>query len=111
MIIHHDQIRGGWNEYSREVTIEQSQAIIERVKRLGFPDRLPAVEGKDDTGNHWTHLSLQIGINEQRSLMGVSMESSGFEGRDADPLRELFRHLFGIAGFAEFDPVVYGISG
>lgn len=110
VVIHYDQIRGGWNEYTREVTVEQSQAILEQVKRLGFPDRLPDVEGKVDTGDHWTHLSLQIGINDRRSWLTLSMESSGFEGRDADLLRQLFRHLFGIAGFAEFNPTIYGIG-
>ncbi len=108
VVIHYDQIRRGWNEHAREVTMEQSQRILERLKRLGFPTRLPAVDGKEDTGNQWSHLSLQVGINNQSSLLSVSMQSSGFEGRDADLLRGLFQDLFRLAGFVEFDPVVYG---
>jgi hypothetical protein len=36
------------------------------------------------------------------------MQSSGFDGADAEGLRTLFRHLFALAGFETYCPVVYG---
>jgi hypothetical protein len=38
----------------------------------------------------------------------IDMHASGFDGRDADALRKLFRRLFALAGFVEASPVIYG---
>jgi hypothetical protein len=35
------------------------------------------------------------------------MQSSGFEGPNAESLRSLFRFLFALAGYDGFSPVIY----
>jgi hypothetical protein len=40
--------------------------------------------------------------------LDIGMQSSGFDGPDAERLRTLFRALFALVGFEAYCPIVYG---
>jgi hypothetical protein len=107
-VICYDEAARAWREHTRSMAVEQSREVIERLKKLGFPVRRPDVEGVVDTSGGWSHLSFQGRIDESNFVFNIGMESSGFRGRDAEQLRELFRCLFRLAGYAGYDPTIYG---
>jgi hypothetical protein len=103
-----DQATGVWRELTRPVTIDQSREVLAAVTALGLPGRAPDVEGVVDTSDGWTRVVFWVRTEGGARCVDIDMHSSGFEGRDADALRGLFRRLFALAGFAAGCPVIYG---
>jgi hypothetical protein len=50
-------------------------------------------------------------LNDRSWSFEVSMQSSGFDGVDADSVRALCRELFALAEYDEYDPIVYDDAG
>ena len=99
VILDYDYSQQKWNEYRKEMTSIEAEEIIERLKRLGIPERLPEVEGQPDTSDYCSELSLKIKVNDKRFYLDIMMQASGFRGKDAENLRGLLLYLFSIAGF------------
>jgi hypothetical protein len=103
-----DQAARSWKEYAQPVTFEQAREVVRRLDALGIPGRTPEVQGVVDTSNGWTHLLFCARGEQHTTTLDIDMESSGFEGEDAERLRALFRQLFALAGYGGFCPAVYG---
>jgi hypothetical protein len=97
-----------WREYTRLVTIDQSREVLAGLETLGLPGRTPDVVGVVDSSDGWDRVVFCVRTEGGAHCMDIAMHSSGFDGNDAEALRELFRRLFALAGFAEFSPVIYG---
>lgn len=110
LIISRDRVRGLWREHTQQVSFEQARRVTELLRKLGIPERSPDVEGVVDTSDSWSHISFQVRMEERHSSLEISMQSSGFEGRDAELLRELFRYLFSIAGYDNYDLSIWGAA-
>jgi hypothetical protein len=98
----------GWREFGRRTTRDESRAILDRLDRLGLPDRRPTVTGAFDTSDTWAHLHLAVRLWDKTAVVEVPCQSTGFEGPDADALRELVREVFALAGYDEYSAVLYG---
>jgi hypothetical protein len=97
-----------WQEFTRPVTIDQSREILAGLEAVGLPGSTPDAEGVVDTSDGWHRVVFWVWTKGGARCLNIDMHSSGFEGRDAEALRELFRRLFALAGFSEFSPAVYG---
>jgi hypothetical protein len=97
-----------WREYARGTTYEEAQAVAAHLEALGVPGRRPDVEAVLDTSDGWTHLLVRVRSMDRTTTFEVGGYSSGFEGPDAERLRELFRYLFGLAGFRDYCLPFYG---
>lgn len=97
-----------WQEYVKPTTVEQARDIAGRLTALGFPGRTLEAKGVVDTSDGWTHLLLRVQWERHSLTLDINMQSSGFEGTDAEQLRDLCRQLFALAGFEGYCPVVYG---
>ncbi len=110
LILSRDRVGGLWREHTREVSFEQSRRVAELLRGLGIPEHSPDVEGVVDTSDGWSHISFQVRMEERHSSLEIPMQASGFEGRDAELLRELFRYLFSIAGYDTDDWSICGAA-
>ncbi len=98
-VVVHDHATQSWREYTRQTTFEEARGIVAQLKALGIPGRTPEVEGVVDTSDSWAHLFFRV-MGEQDSMaLDIHMQSSGFDGADAEGLRTLFRQLFALAGY------------
>ena len=97
-----------WREYVRQTTIDQARSVVAQLEALGIPGRTPEAEGVVDTSDGWTNLFFRVKVEKEATALDIGMQSSGFDGADAEGLRTLFRHLFALAGFEAYSPVVYG---
>jgi hypothetical protein len=66
------------------------------------------VEGVVDTSDGWTNLFFRVKVEKEATALDIGMQSSGFDGLDAERLRTLFRALFALAGLEAYCPIVYG---
>jgi hypothetical protein len=101
-----------WHEYTAPISETQVRPLLRGLYRIGFPQRLPRVNGVVDTSIGCTTISLLARINDEPPwTFSVSMQSSGFEGEDAEGLRDLCRRLFALTTYDAYDPVVYDDAG
>ncbi len=103
-----DHVTQSWREYARQTTFDDARDVVARLEALGIPGRTPEAEGVVDTSDGWTNLSFRVKAEKDATAIDIGMQSSGFDGADAEPLRTLFRHLFALAGFEAYRPAVYG---
>jgi hypothetical protein len=101
-------LTSAWREHSRRVSAAQSLEVVERLEKLGLPERAPETEEVLDTSEAWSHVSFLVRIGSRHARVDIPMHSSGFGGRDAEPLKELFRCLFGLAGYRAYSTTIYG---
>jgi hypothetical protein len=97
-----------WQEYARRTTLDNARGIVAQLQALGVPGRTPEAEGVVDTSDGWTNLLFRVKAETDATALEIGMQSSGFDGADAERLRTLFRALFALAGFEAYCPVVYG---
>jgi hypothetical protein len=98
-VVVHDHATQSWREYTRQTTYAEARGIVAQLKALGIPGRTPEVEGVIDSSDSWAHLFFRV-LGEQDSMaLDINMQSSGFNGADAEGLRTLFRQLFALAGY------------
>jgi hypothetical protein len=107
-VVVRDSVTKQWREYARQTTVDQAREVAARLETLGMPGRTPQVKGVVDTSDGWTHLLLRIRAEGKVVSLDIDMQLSGFDGADAEQLRELFRYLFALAGFKTYCPAVYG---
>ncbi len=91
--------RAGSQEFS--MTAAQFEELGRTAKAAGFPDRLPVVEGKNDTSDRWAQVLLVVSIDGKSQTLDLSLLSSGFEGPDAPALRRFFSVLLSVAGIQD----------
>jgi hypothetical protein len=97
-----------WVEYSRPVAAADASALGAALARLGLPGRAPNVEGVVDTSDGWATLRVSVSFGDGSQAFEIYTESSGFAGPDAEALRSMFRHVFALAGFVDYDWSLYG---
>jgi hypothetical protein len=107
-VVVRDDTTQSWREYVRKTTFDDARGVIAQLKALGIPGRTPKAEGVVDTSDGWTTLSFRVKAEKDAMAFDIGMQSSGFDGADAEQLRVLFRDLFALAGFEAYCPVVYG---
>jgi hypothetical protein len=93
-----------WEERVRSVNETQLHRVLDMLPAIGFPQRSPRVSGVVDT-------SMVARLNDHSWSFEVSMQSSGFDGADADSVRALCRELFALGDYDEYDPIVYDDAG
>ena len=108
VVVSRDPGTDAWREYAGALSASQSRTIVELLQALGLPERSPDVEGVVDTSDGWSHISFHTNIDGRPSHLDIWMHSSGFDGDDASRLRSLFRLLFDLAGYQEYDLSAYG---
>jgi hypothetical protein len=96
-----------WHEFTRALTLAESQALVESLKKLGIPGRTLDAHGVDDTSDRWSHLFFRVKDDQETFALEIGMQSSGFAGADAEGLRAFFRQLFDCAGYREYDSEIY----
>jgi hypothetical protein len=101
-------LTGMWREHSRRLSAGQSLEVVERLEKLGLPERAPETEEVLDTSEAWFHISFLVRVGSRHARVDIPMHSSSFRGRDAEPLKELFRCLFGLAGYGGYSTTIYG---
>jgi hypothetical protein len=97
-----------WQEHTRRLTLEQAQDIVESLQKLGIPEKSIQVEGVVDSSDGWSALYVRVQVDTRVFALDIHMQSSGFEGDDAEELRGFFRQLFERAGYADYCPATYG---
>lgn len=110
VVVVHEGQTTTWRELSRPVTRNQSLDVLGRLKALGLPGRLPEVEGVVDTSDSWSHLVLRGRVEEESFVVEINMHSSGFQGPDAETVRNLCRELFHLAGYSQYSSAIYGVE-
>ena len=103
-------LTGVWREHPQRLSAGQSLEVLERLEKLGLPERAPEAEEVLDTSEAWSHISFLARIGSRHARVDIPMHSSGFEGRDSEPLKELFRCLFGLAGYRGYSTTIYGLA-
>ena len=106
VILAYDYTEKKWGEYRHTIAPDAAKEIVERLKLLGIPERLPMVEGIHLTAPVWINLSLKIKFNNQRFYLDL-WAAEGIKGKDAENLRELFKYLFNLAGYSGSSAVIY----
>jgi hypothetical protein len=107
-VVARDHATQAWREYTRQTTLDEARGVLAQLEALGIPGRRPEVEGVVDTSDGWTNLFFRVKVEKEAMTLDIGMQSSGFDGPDAERLRTLFRALFALAGFEAYCPIVYG---
>jgi hypothetical protein len=105
-----DQTARSWREFTRPVTLDQSREVLAALTALGLPGCPPDVKGVVDTSEGWSQVVFWVRMAGGVRCVDIDMHSSGFDGRDADALRRLFRRLFALAGFTADSAATYGAA-
>jgi hypothetical protein len=108
-VVVRDHATQSWREYVRQTTFEEARSVRAQLEALGIPGRTPEAQGVVDTSDGWTNLFFRVEAEKESMALDIAMQSSGFDGADAERLRTLFRDLFALAGFETYCPVVYGL--
>lgn len=97
-----------WAEFSQPVGQAEATALAQALVELGLPERAPQIDAVADTSDMWFALRVSVTVGEHVQTFAIHTESSGFSGPDAERLRAVFRRIFGMAGYVDYDPVLYG---
>ena len=100
-----------WEERVRPVNETQLHRLLDMLPGIGFPQQFPRVRGVVDTSIAHRAICMVARLNDQSWSFEVSMQSSGFDGADADSVRALCRELFALAEYDEYDPILYDDAG
>lgn len=82
----------------KDIEAEQVDGLVKSLRHLGFPDRSPRVEETFDTSDVWEHVVFRVTLNDATAEVDLALLASGFEGEDAEALRDVFRNLLDAAG-------------
>lgn len=99
VILKYDKTEKKWVEFKVEISKDESLEILNRLKIIGIPDRLPEVRGLQATAPFWTDLSIKIKFDDKRFYLDLWTEGSIF-GQDAENFLELFQFLFNLVGYS-----------
>jgi hypothetical protein len=89
---------GAWTVHEFEPSIPEAARLSARLRKLGFPERTPAVREKVDTADVWLRVVLSAALDGRESALALHLLPSGFEGEDAEAIREVFRQVLAVAG-------------
>ena len=92
-----------WRLSAREVrlTHDNTDQLVEMLRRLGLPDRRPQVEAADGNPTGWQQLRISGSLTGVKWDFTLELQYGGATGEDAPALRELLSHLLNVAGLAE----------
>lgn len=74
------------------------EGLVKALQDLGFPERPLQVEPVFDTSDVWEHVVLRVTLNDATAEVNLGLLASGFDGEDAEGLREVFRRLLDVVG-------------
>tara|TARA_R110002072_G_scaffold25443_7_gene85275 strand:+ start:10985 stop:11815 length:831 start_codon:yes stop_codon:yes gene_type:complete len=97
-----------WSSHERSLTSEQALEVASLVDAIGMPARTPDVSGVFDTSDGWVNLLFRVKKDQLTNSFEIGMQSSGFEGADADALRNLLRTLCSLSGYQGMHRFVVG---
>lgn len=88
-----------WRQVGRATTVAEARAIVEQLASLRLPGCRPDVEPIPGTAETWDNMVVHVRDQDGATTFEITDHGSGFRGKDADALRNLFRCLFALAGF------------
>jgi hypothetical protein len=97
-----------WAETSGAVTLAEARQLATALIEVGLPDRAPRIQGVVDTSDGWSVVSVRVCVGEQVRAFKLAAQSSGFEGPDSILMLAIFRSVFRLAGYDQFNKVLYG---
>lgn len=71
-----------------------ARELVAVIDESGFAAQVPDVRERPDTSSHWRRIVLDVQLDDRATHLDLLMQSSGFEGPDADGLRTLLTRLF-----------------
>jgi len=98
----------GWSSWHESVGSDPARLVAEQLEALGMPARVPDLEPVFDTSSTWTNLVVWVKRDGQSRSFEIGLQSSGFEGPDADGFRRLLRSLCALSGYRGLDYSVLG---
>ena len=100
VIVSRDHRSAEWSETHGSVSQPDAMTLVRMLAGLGLPDRAPSVENVPDSSDMWSTCNVRVSMNEAIQVFQIHTECSGFRGPDASGLRELFRAIYAMAGYA-----------
>jgi hypothetical protein len=83
---------------SRPLVTDQEVARLVRLLRAaGFPRRVPRIVPNKNPAARKEFVALDVGIDGHTAILIMALESAGFRGDDAEPLRGALRRLADLA--------------
>ncbi len=101
VVVHPSAPDGALLTREQDVEAGRAEALVRALQGLEFPDRSPRVEPVFDTSDIWEHVVLRLTLNDATASLDLGLFASGFDGEDAEGLREVFRRLLDAAGLRE----------
>lgn len=72
--------------------------VAAALHAVAFPGRTPALHAIVDTGDGWERLLLHASVAGLSASVRLDLQSSGFDGPDADGWRDVFASILRVAG-------------
>lgn len=79
------------------------------IGELAWAERPPRVSARADTSDGWARLLLHVSHEGGGRTLALDLQSSGFEGDDAPPLRRFLSILLGAAGLRDVSALTGGL--
>jgi hypothetical protein len=108
VVVARQHVVSQWTETSGAVSLADARQLANALVEVGLPDRPPRIEGVVDTSDGWSVLNVRVCVGEQVRAFRLAAQSSGFEGPDSVRMQAIFRSVFRLAGFGQFNTVLYG---
>ena len=97
-----------WTEFSEKVSRVEVTDLARAIRAVGLQERAARVESVFDTSDVWHAIHGRVSLGEADRAFSLQVQSSGFEGPDADALRAILRAVFRLARYEAYDSVLYG---
>jgi hypothetical protein len=92
------------------VTALQMSQLHRLATLAGFPDRIPAVQPRNDTSDRWAQVLLYVAIDGNSRTLDLSLMSSGYDGADSSGLKAFLAALLLAAG-PKGAPILQDLAG
>ena len=88
-----------WAQYQGPVTQPDADTLVSAFAVLGIPERAPRVESVLDSSDTWFTSSMRVVVYDRIQTFTIQTQSSGFQGHEADGLREVFQRILDLSGY------------
>lgn len=89
----------GWEQYRGNVTLPDADTLVSALAVLGIPGRAPRIEMVLDSSDTWFTCSVRVAVWDQAQTFTIQTQCSGFQGHEAEGIREIFRRILALSGF------------
>jgi hypothetical protein len=101
------EVAGAWSEFSPRLSLGASQEFLDYLSTLKLPDS-STFQGEFDTSAILKHVVLRVRRDAETRLYDINLQRSGFAGNGAKTIKALCSRLFALAGYSNYDGVIYG---